>query len=160
MDIPHRIPLYDPNIIRPTQNPQTRHPLRPIISSIGSTIHKIAHTIAKILTPLLSTINPSHVKNSGDLLNKIENINVQNKTMSSLDIPSLFTNIPIKNASTFLLLIWEKTFDSLLSINTLTIICKHITNMTYFKFNNKFYKQKHGLPVGNPLSGVLACLFL
>ena len=32
--------------------------------------------------------------------------------------------------------------------------------MTYFKFNNKFYKQKSGLHMGNPISGVLACLFL
>ena len=32
--------------------------------------------------------------------------------------------------------------------------------MTYFKFNNKFYKQKSGLPMGNPLSKVLTCLFL
>ena len=32
--------------------------------------------------------------------------------------------------------------------------------MTYFKFNNKFYKQKYGLPMRNTLSRVLACLFL
>ena len=32
--------------------------------------------------------------------------------------------------------------------------------MIYFKFNNKFQKQKSGLPMGNPLNGVLACLFL
>ena len=32
--------------------------------------------------------------------------------------------------------------------------------MTYFKFNNKFNKQNHGLPMGNPVSGVLACLFV
>ena len=32
--------------------------------------------------------------------------------------------------------------------------------MTYFKFNNKFCKQKPGLPIGNPFSGVLANLFL
>ena len=32
--------------------------------------------------------------------------------------------------------------------------------MTYFKFNNKFYKQKYGFPMGNPLSRVLTCLFL
>ena len=30
--------------------------------------------------------------------------------------------------------------------------------MTNTKFN-KFYKQKYGLPIGNPLSGVLVCLF-
>ena len=32
--------------------------------------------------------------------------------------------------------------------------------MTYFKFNNKFYKLKSGLAMGNPLSRILACLFL
>ena len=42
---------------------------------------------------------------------------------------------------------------------TLMNIYKHITN-TYFKFNKKFYKQKYGLPMGNPLSGISACLFL
>ena len=32
--------------------------------------------------------------------------------------------------------------------------------MTYFEFNDKFYKQKFGLLIGNLLSHVLACLFL
>ena len=32
--------------------------------------------------------------------------------------------------------------------------------MTYLKFNNKFYEQKSGLPIGKPISGVPACLFL
>ena len=32
--------------------------------------------------------------------------------------------------------------------------------MTDFKFNNKFYKQKYGLLMRNPFSGVLTCLFL
>ena len=51
-------------------------------------------------------------------------------------------------------------FKSPLPINTFVNIYKVITNMTYFKFNNKFYKQKHDLPMGNPLCRVLACLFL
>ena len=39
-------------------------------------------------------------------------------------------------------------------------ICIHITNMTNFKFNNKLYKQKPGLPMGNPLRRILTDLFL
>ena len=78
-----------------------------------------------------------------------------------MNIISLYTNIPIKKClnllATHLKII---KFDSPLPINTLFNICKHITNMTYFKFNNKFYKQKYGLPMGNPLSRVLACLFV
>ena len=57
--------LYDlPQIDKPNT------PLRPIISSIGSAIYKIARAIAKILPHLLGTISPAH---SGDLLNKIKN---------------------------------------------------------------------------------------
>ena len=77
--------------------------------------------------------------------------------MNSLDITSLYTNITIKKCLNLLATHLRKIkFDSPL-IN----IYKHITNMmTYFKFNNKFYKQKYGLPMGNPLSKILACLFL
>ena len=51
-------------------------------------------------------------------------------------------------------------FDSPLFINTLTNLCKHITNMIHFKFNNKCYKQKYSLPMGYSRSVVLVYLFL
>ena len=70
-------------------------PLRPIISGIDSAPHKIAKTLAKTLTPLLGTISSSHLKNSGDLINKIKDINVENKQLASLDVVSLYTNIPV-----------------------------------------------------------------
>ena len=71
--------------------------------------------------------------------------------MKSLDIPSLYSNIPI-----------IKCLNRLATHlrNTQINICKHITNRTYFKFNNKFYKSKYGLPMGNPHSKVLVYLFL
>ena len=46
-----------------------------------------------------------HVINSGDLLNKIKDINIQNKTINSFDITSLYANIPIKNSLYFRLTI-------------------------------------------------------
>ena len=59
LDISHRTPPYNPNLIwPPTQNPQTRHLLRPIISSIDSATHKIAHVIAKLLTPAIRHNQP------------------------------------------------------------------------------------------------------
>ena len=45
-------------------------------------------------------------------------------------------------------------------MNTLFHSIKHITIMTYLKFNCKLYEQKYGIPMGNPLSWRLACLFL
>ena len=61
--------------------------------------------------------------------------------MNSLDITSLYTNIIVKKCLNFLGIYLRKNkFNSLLPINTLINICTHITNMTYSKFNNKFYK--------------------
>ena len=77
-------------------------PMRPIISGIGSAPHKIARATANILTPLLGTINPSHIKNSGDLIHKLEKINMKNKEMASLDVKSLYTSrkMPRKSRKT------------------------------------------------------------
>lgn len=35
-----------------------------------------------------------------------------------------------------------------------------IAKQCFFTFDNQFYKQRFGLPMGSPLSGVLACLYL
>ena len=81
--------------------------------------------------------------------------------MNSLDITSLYRNIRIKKCLNLLAIHLGKIkFSSSLLINTPTDICKHITNMTYFKFNNEFYKQKSGFPIENSVSSVLAGLFL
>ena len=55
----------------------------PIISGIGTAPHNIVKSIAKISSPLLGTINFSHLKNSGNLLNKIRNMIIENKLVAS-----------------------------------------------------------------------------
>ena len=106
-------------------------------------------------------MSPSHIKNSGDLLNRMKDINIQNKTRNSLDITSLNSNIPIRKGFNLLPTNLRKIkFNSTLSMNTRINICKYITNMIYFKFNNNFNKQKQGHPIGNPHSGIFICLFL
>ena len=52
--------------------------------------------ISILYGPLLGTISPSRLKSSGDLLNKIRNINMDNKHTASLNIQSLYANITIK----------------------------------------------------------------
>ena len=69
--------------------------------------------------------------------------------MNSLDNTSLYTNKHIKKFLNLLDTHLKIKFDTPLPTNTLFNICKHITSMIYFK---KFYKQKHVVPMGNPLS--------
>ncbi len=47
-----------------------------------------------------------------------------------------------------------------LSVSKLINIIELCTNQCFFKYNNIYYQQKFGLPMGSPLSGVLACLYL
>ena len=56
----------------------------------------VAKHKTKTLTTLLGTINPSHLKNAGELLNKIRNTNWENKLIANLDIQSIY---PLKNIS-------------------------------------------------------------
>ena len=156
---------YHPKIPSLYGLPKTHKPLipmRPIISGIGSAPHKIAREIAKILTPLLGTISPTHIKNSGDLLHKLTNIDIQNKRLASLDIKSLYTNIPVKKCLELLKkhLSSNKELQLPIPPNRLIKLCELCTNLCFFTYNNRYYTQKFGLPMGSPLSGVLACLFL
>ena len=71
-------------------------PLRPIISEIGSAFsHNTAKLLAKLLSCLLGTISDAHIKDSGSLLNKLTDIDMNNKYLVSVDIKSLYTNIPV-----------------------------------------------------------------
>lgn len=49
--------------------------------------------LAKVLTPLLETINSSHVTNSGYFINRPKYVNMDNKLVATVDTKSLNTNI-------------------------------------------------------------------
>ena len=79
----------------------------------------------------------------------------------SLDVVSLFTNVPkdlaVRSVTSRWDLISNKTsipFDEFLKAINLII------DSTFFKFNNRFYKQIFGLPMGSPLSPILADLVM
>ena len=136
-------------------------PLRPIISGIGSAPHNIAKLLAKLLSPLLGTISNTHLKNFGSLLNKLTDIDMHNKYLASLDIQSLYTNIPVDKCIERLHKYLRKSNTPFpLPISKLIKICTLCTSHCYFKHNNTFYEQNFGLPMGSPLIRVLACIYL
>ena len=136
-------------------------PMRPITSGIGSAPHKIARAIAKILTPLLGTLSPAHIKNSGDLLQKLKNINISEMSLASLDVQSLYTNVPVgKCLEQLKIHLVNLKPDIPLPIDTIIEICTLCTDLTHFEFDGQLYQQKFGLPMGSPISGILACIYL
>ena len=74
---------------------------------------------------------------------------------------SLYTNISVDRCIERLhnhLQIFTSTLP--LPISKLIKICTLCTSHFYFQYDNIFYKQKFGLPMGSPLSRVLVCIYL
>ena len=67
--------------------------MRPILSSIGSYNHECAAWLSEIFTPLRH--HQATVKDSFEFLHRTSDLSVSDKIMPSLDIKSLFANVPV-----------------------------------------------------------------
>ena len=106
-------------------------------------------------------MSDAHIKNSRSLLNKLTDIDMNSKYLASLDIKSLYTNIPVDRCIEHLHNhLWKSNSTLLLPICKLIKICSLCTSHCYFQYNNISYKQKFGLPMGSQLKRVLVCIYL
>ncbi|KAJ8678260.1 hypothetical protein QAD02_014047 [Eretmocerus hayati] len=137
------------------------HPLRLIVSSRNTTLYELS----KVLNSSISrgTMNPqSHIKDSWQLKEELSDIRIPpGYKLISLDVVALFTNVPLH----LILRALEKRWENIQNHTPLTKsefmeAIKLIFGNTFFSFNNKFYRQKHGAPMGLPLSPTVANLTL
>jgi len=78
-------------------------------------------------------------------------------SLISLDVVSLFTNIPIELAVKSVEDRWNYISSNCnIPRNEFIEAIRLILESTYFSFNNKIYKQKFGTPIGSPFSPVIA----
>jgi hypothetical protein len=115
--------------------------------------------LADILKPLACT-SPHSVKNVNAFLSKIKDIHVEpDEIMISFDVLSLFPSIRLDAAQ----LITEKLLTNNTSWQTKTelniqdiIDLLDLCLSTEFCFQNNFYRQISGNPMGSPISSYLA----
>ena len=75
----------------------------------------------------------------------------------SLDVTSLFTNIPLQLVLDSL----DRRFDSIhnkwkIPFNEIVMCTKYLFSNTFFSFNNEYYRQIDCTPMGSPISPLLA----
>ena len=76
-------------------------PLRPIVSTTGPVTYKLSKFLASKLKQLNGQISSSFILNSEDFVDRISDMDLENKVMVSFDVKSLFTNVPLDQTLTF-----------------------------------------------------------
>ena len=134
-------------------------PFRPIFSAIDMPTYKLAKYLLPFLTPL--TQNEYTVTDSFHFAEEICKQD-PNLYMASLDVDSLFTNIPLDETIDICIDSLYKDEDNSPKIpkdffrNLLTFA----TRESFFMCNNKFYKQIDAVAMVSPLLLALANMFM
>ena len=135
-------------------------PLRPIMSAIGTFNYRLSKFLVPTLAPI--TTNQFTVKDSFTFAKEVCDLNLGQCVLASFDVKSLFTNIPLTEtidicinnlfSSEELVQNFNKQkLHKLLSLASMDCL---------FIFDKKYYMQKDGVAMGNPLGPTLANAFL
>ena len=141
---------------------KTDTPIRPLVNFTTAPGYKTAKKLATIIKENIVLNNNRTVINNLDFINKIRDIKISpNYKLASLDIVSLYTNVPVKQTIDILNnnLLTTKKLDTQ-KIQELILLLKTVLQQNYFTFDDGYYFQRDGLAMGSPLSGILADIYL
>jgi hypothetical protein len=140
---------------------KTDIPGRPIVSSINSHSSKISHFVDIHLQPIISEIK-SHIKDTTDFINRIEKIKTipENTILVTMDVKSLFTNIPHTEGINAVATALEKMNDNTVSTRVLIKFLSLVLHLNNFEFNGHNFLQKKGASMGSKSSCSYADIFM
>ena len=140
-------------------------PLRPIVASYSSPTARLGKWLSTLFRPLMQT-QTSYIRNSVHLVEKLKDIEIKKDTiLASFDAISMYTSCDIKKCELALQRKLEDNIDQIdyktLDIETimrLVRLCN--SSSSYFRYNNQFFTQIRGLPMGTSLSPFLATFYM
>ena len=134
-------------------------PFRPILSAIDTPSYKLAKYLVPILSPL--TVNEYVTKDSFSFAANVRNQD-SNCFMTSFDIDSLFTNIPLDETIEICvknLFGRKRKFKGFTKLEFKELL-QFAVKDALFIFNGNYYVQRDGVAMGSPLGPTLANIFL
>lgn len=136
-------------------------PLRPIVSCIQSPFAQLSKFLKNILNNILYK-NNHYIKDSFQFKDKLNNIKIpDNYVLISLDVISLYTNIPVKLVTKLIEKNWKdiKKYTDLPMTEIVGAI-ELTLNSTYFLQGNNLFKQIDGCAMGSSMSSAVAQLVM
>jgi len=133
--------------------------LRPILSAINTPTYKLSQYLNKLMKPL--TTNEYTAKDSFSFA---EDIRLQDsaKSMASLDVDSLFTNITLDETIDICCELLFQNTDVVdgLSRDDFKELLTTATKESFILFDGDYFQQIDGVAMGSPLGPTLANIFL
>jgi hypothetical protein len=136
------------------------HPGRPLVSSIDSPTSKISEYVDFHLQPYTDTIK-SHIKDTKHFLNELEKVPVsqsKNSYLVTLDVRSLYTNIPNEEGINVIKNLLTRNQSKLTTV--ITAFLWLILTLNNFIFNSTNFLQVSGVAMGTKCAVIYANLFM
>jgi len=156
----NKLVLMNPSALGLVKLHKQGNPIRPVISGVNSPTKLISSQLVKFFHNRVQYNSRYSVINSLDLISKLTIHNPQRCKLVSFDVSSMFTNIPREDCIIVVKNILDETKLLPILKNEYLDLLKLCTSANYFTFSNKIYSQTDGLQMGDPLSPLLANLFM
>ncbi|XP_062710337.1 uncharacterized protein LOC134288705 [Aedes albopictus] len=133
-------------------------PLRPVIPNITAPTYKLAKYIADILQNSFHSqySTTSSFEFCGDV-NQV--VLPEGYIMISLDVTSLFTNVPRHLVIRSIINRWNEV-KTQINLDLFLEIVEYCMEASYFCFEGRYFKQTYGTAMGSPLSPIVADIVL
>ncbi|XP_077270690.1 uncharacterized protein LOC143901933 [Temnothorax americanus] len=130
-------------------------PLRIIVSCVDSPLYNLAAFLHKVMFNSFPK-GDSQVSNSFDLVKKLSETHIrEDYTLMSLDVISLFTNVPTEMVIDSIAKRWNYISESCsIPESEFLQAVRLVLESTFFVFNGVIYQQTFGSPMGSPLSPI------
>ena len=135
---------------------------RPIISGCDGPTERISSFVDTLLQPIAQT-QLSYIKDTTDFINFLEKTKIgQDTILVSMDVSSLYTNIPQEEGMNIVCKAYEKFHKHNTPIPThyLREMLGLILNENSFQFNGENFLQTHGTAMGTKMAVSFANIFM
>ena len=147
-----------------SQDPQTWHTIKPIVSSCGSVTYGVAKELAKILKPLVGSPQ-HHINSTQDFVEQARHFKLEaGECLSSYDVSALFTSVPIDPALNIIKDLLEKDNTlkerTVMKLGTLSFSWNYVSKTHTFLSKASSMEQVEGAAMGSPVSPIVANLYM
>ena len=144
--------------------PEKNHPMRLVVSTVGTPPHGLSAHLVKIIQPTLNK-NPSRLKNSAAFVDIAKNWEISpTEVQVSYDVVNLYPSIPLKRATKVIIDLLQQDEDlsrrTKLKIPEIKLLIELCLSKCYFLWNDEIHLLKDSGPIGLSLMVVMAEGFL